>query len=445
MILSTGFVLAILIAINALYVAAEFAAVSVRRSRIRQHAENGSRPARMLLPYIEDSQRLDRYIACCQVGITISSLVLGAFGQATIALSLAPILAQWGDLGTAAAASTAALLVLIVLTFFQMILGELVPKSLALQYPTQVALYTVVPMKWSLWVLSWFIVVLNGSGHALLALLGAKSNGHRHIHSPDEIELLIAESKEGGYLRPHEHRRLRRALQLRVRPVRQMMVPRQDIAMVSADLPFDELVRQVQESPYTRLPVYRDSPENIIGIIHTKDVVMHSLEAKHEGIGKLIRPPLTVHESINGERLLALLRERRAHQAIVVDEYGGLVGLVSVQDLLSELMGEISDEFKADELRPEKLQDGRIRLPGRMRLDEAEPWTGVLWEGEFDTVAGKVIEALGRIPQPGAQAVIDGVAVEVERMQGRAIETVIATPIASADEDGDEGEDWDDE
>jgi len=212
LVLAATLIVAALIAVNAVYVAAEFAAVSVRRSRIQQLAADGNPLAQWLLPVIESPAQLDRYIAACQIGITLSSLVLGAYAQGTIAVWLQPLFTSWGGLQRVAAESTSAAVVLLILTVAQVIFAELVPKSLALQYPTQTALYTLIPMVPSLWVYRPFIKWLNGTGIMLLKMLGAPPQSHRHIHSPDEIELLIAESRDGGLLEPDEHRRLQRAL-----------------------------------------------------------------------------------------------------------------------------------------------------------------------------------------------------------------------------------------
>ena len=262
-----------LILVNAVYVAAEFAAVSVRQSRLRQMAEDGNPFARWLLPRLGTPAALDRYIAACQIGITISSLGLGAYAQSTLAVWLTPQLASLGGLQPLAAQSTAAAIVLLVLTAAQVIFGELVPKSLALQYPTPTALYTLPPMVASLWIYRPFIHWLNGSGLLLLRLLGAPQQAHRHIHSPDEIELLIAESRDGGLLEPDEHRRLQRALRLNLRQAKQLMVPRTRMAALEVETPLSEVIRVVAASPYSRLPVYRGSLDNIVGVLHTKDLV----------------------------------------------------------------------------------------------------------------------------------------------------------------------------
>lgn len=436
MTLSVLLVILFLIAMTALYVLAEFAAVSARRSRIRQLAEEGNASASNLLPVLEDARELDRYIAASQIGITISSLGLGAYGQATLAVWMAPLFEQWGGLQKVAAQSTSALVVLIGLTVLHMVLGELVPKSLALQYPTQSALYTVIPMRWSLKLFSWFISVLNGSGVAVLKLLGVPQTGHRHIHSPEEIELLIAESRDGGLLEPDEQLRLHRALRLGIRPARQLMIPATKMAAINIDTPVDEILEKVIKSPYTRLPVYRGSADNVIGMLHTKDLVTRYAERRDiASIEDMMRPITIISESLTADRLLTLLRERRSHQAIAVDEFGRVSGLVTLEDILAEVLGEVTDEFKAGQPRPERLPDGRIRLPGLMRLYEAEPWIGTQWHGESDTVGGRVVEAVGHLPNAGERLAIDGVDVEVEKITNRTVASVLVVPVSPAEDE----------
>jgi CBS domain containing-hemolysin-like protein len=433
MLLSTWAVIVVLVALTALYVAAEFAAVSVRRDKIRQKAEQGDARAIRLLPVLDDSRQLDRYIAGCQVGITLTSLVLGAFGQATLAVELRPLFERWGHLQAAAAQSTSTAVVLIALTTLQMVLSELVPKSLALQKPTQTALWTVRPMRWSLFLFSGFIKVLNGFALLILRMLGAPQAGHRHIHSPQEIDLLIAESRDGGLLEPNEHRRLRRALQLGVRSARHLMVPRGQMAAVDIDSRPGEVLRWVADTPFTRLPVYRAEIDNIVGTLHTKDLVLRYLEEGDRAtIESVMRPALIVHESVTADRLLNLMRERGNRQAIVADEFGGVSGLVTLTDVLTEVMGDVADEFQLREPTPERLQDGRVRLPGGLRLDEVESWIGVLWKGEADTVGGRVTEELGHVPEAGERVTIDGVEVEVENVVHRAVASVLASPRVAA-------------
>lgn len=426
-----------LIAVNALYVAAEFAAVSVRRSRIRQLADDGNLLARRLLPVLQDAAALDRYVAACQIGITLSSLVLGAYGQTNLARILTPLFAQWGGLQTAAAQSTAAVVVLIGLTILQVIFGELIPKSLALQYPSRTALFTVVPMRWSLALFSWSIAVLNGSGIVVLKWLRVPYGGHRHIHSPEEISLLIAESRDGGLLEEDEHQRLREALQLTTRTARALMIPRRQLMVVDIDTPLDEVLRLVGEGPFSRVPVYRGSPENIVGVIHAKELLLRAFAPGGVvSLAEVVRPAVLVPENITVDRLLVTLRERRSHLAIVIDEYGGLEGLVTLDDILGELLGDVGDEFRAHQPEPEALPDGRVRLPGRLNVDDLAPWTTVPWDGEATTVGGLVTERLGHIPVVGEQITVDGVLIEVERMERHAVASVLVTPAPPrADED----------
>jgi len=434
-VLIAAIIIATLVSINAIYVAAEFAAVSVRKSRVRQLAEDGSSSARQLLPVVEEPARLDRYIAACQIGITLSSLLLGAYGQATLPGRISPAFEGLGGLEDAAALSVSAVVVLVGLTSVQVILGELVPKSLALQFPTQTAVYTVLPMRWSLVAFSWFIRVLNGSGLLVLKLLRAPSTGHGHVHSPEEIDLLMVQSRDGGLLEPDEQRRLRRALRLSRQRAHQLMIPRTEMVAINAELPIETIVQTAIGSPYTRLPVYVESRDNIIGIIHTKDLALRLLENREGGpLQEILRPVVTVPDTVTADRLITTMREQGAKQAIVVDEFGGVAGLVTVEDVLAEVLGDFSDEFKRVYVEPERLADGRVRLPGQMRIDDAEPWLGVLWDAEADTVGGHVTAMLGRLPEPGEQLTIDGVEVEVERIVRHAVSSILVRPVLEAGE-----------
>ena len=417
-------ILIILIGINAMYVAAEFAAVSVRRSRIQQHAESGNRLAVRFYGYVKDSEKLDRYVATCQIGITLSSLIVGAYGQTKLSPMLVPLFADLGGMQQVAAESTSALVILLGLTAAQMVLGELVPKSLALQNPTPVALYTVIPMQWSIRLLSWFIKVLNGSGLAILRVMGVQPTGHVHIHTPDEIEYLIAESREGGLLDESEHARLREALRLGVATVNEVMAPRPDIIGIRRVASPEELLRLAMESPYSRFPVYGDTLDEILGYYHVQDIARDLLAGASE------LPPLrelmVIPESTSLEQALERLRDERQHIALVVDEYGGTAGLISIGDILEDIFGGLADEFKPARPEPEWLPDGRVRLPGQMRLSEAADLLDADWEGDAVTVGGFVMERLDHVPSAGDEGVIAGIAVTVERMAGRRVESVLA-------------------
>jgi magnesium and cobalt exporter, CNNM family len=327
-----------LIVANALYVAAEFGAVGVRRNRVRRLSDDGHFLARRLLPFVEDPVALDRYVGASQVGITASSLMLGAFAQATLSPPLAPILASTFSIDPDAATSAAAIVVLILLTALQVVVGELVPKGLALQYPTETALATVLPMQASLRVFRPVIAMLNGAATVLLRLLGSRVKSHRHLHSPEEIELLIAESRDGGLLEADEHRRLRRALRLSRRLARDLMVPRERLSMLSADTTWDVAVATVAASPFSRLPIYRGSPDRVVGTVRAKDLVERYVAEGPVPLERLIRPIAQISETLPADRIVNLLRERRAHQAVVTDDQGRAVGLITISDVLNELL-----------------------------------------------------------------------------------------------------------
>jgi putative hemolysin len=430
-------VIIVLVLINTLYVAAEFSAVSVRRSRLEELARNGSRAARLLATIIRDPAALDRYVAACQIGITLSSLVLGAYGQATVAEPLAPRLSAATGLDAATAESVSVIGVLIALTVLQVIVGELVPKSIALQYPTKTALVTTLPMRASLWLLRWFIAVLNGSGVKILRWMGMAPEGsHRHIHSPEELELLIAESRDGGLLEPQEHQRLHQALRLALRSAGQLMVPRAAVVGLDLQWPSARILDAVIASPYTRLPVYDGSIDRTLGVVHVRDVATTFARSRNlDSLRRRIRPLPAVPESMSADQVLRTLRESRSHQALVVDEYGAVAGLITLQDVVAELLGEVRDEFQAGVEAIQTLPDGRLRLSGQLSLADAPEWLGRRWRSEAHTVAGHVIRAVKRLPQQGERLNVGGVEIEIERLEGRVPATLIVTPIAEPEVD----------
>jgi putative hemolysin len=351
-VLTALLIVTFLVAVTALYVAAEFAAVSVRRSRIRQLAEDGHTTAQRLLPILEDAGELDRYIAACQVGITLGSLILGAYGQIAFGPTLAGLLQERAGLDAVGAASAAAIVILLVLTVGTMVAGELAPKSLALEYPTQMALYTYWPMRWSLWLLGPFIWFLNGSGTLILRLLGSAHGAHRHVHSPEEIELLIAESHDGGLLEPDELRRLQRALRFSLRTAEQLMTTRDRMQAIDVATPVDQVLALALDSSQADVPVYSGTLDTVVGFLNTKRLLVRHVEGRPvRSLRELLQPALTVDQGTTGDRLLAELRKRRTHHAIVLDDNQRVVGMVTLDDILSSLLGPTPDEFTQSTLR----------------------------------------------------------------------------------------------
>ena len=352
--LVAALVIFFLILLTGLYVAAEFAAVGARRSRLRRLAEDGNALAARILPVVEDAHELDRYIAVSQVGITLSSLILGAYGQATLAPALAPLLQSVAGLDADAAESTAAAIVLLTLTVLAMIVGELVPKSLALQDPTRMAIYTVLPMQWSLRLFSWAIVVLNGSGALLLRLLRVPSTGHRHVHSPEEIELLIAESRDGGLLEPRgtgapapgaatrpAHRQPADGAARTARGDRHQHADRRGARRSSP--PARSAACRCIAATWTTSPACCTSRTSSPSSSRARTAARWRRCSGRSSACATTCPPIGCWRSC---------ANAGSHQALVVDAVGRVIGLITLEDVVAELLGGVADEFKTARRRP---------------------------------------------------------------------------------------------
>lgn len=429
----------LLMVVNGLCVAAEYSIVSARRSRIRAAAEAGGRLAQGLLPVLEQPPLKDRYISGCQLGITVTSLALGALAEGELASALLGWFGnRFGD-GTAAgvaAHSAAVSAVLLVLSFVQVAFAEVLPKALALQHPNPVALATAPVVRFWLAVLRWPIALFTTSANLLLYVfrLPRPDQAHGHAYTPNEIQLLIDESGREGVLAASTSVRLQHALELQERPVRRLMVPRKNVFAVDIDKPVAEVVQAIMSSDFTRVPVYHGTIDEIVGAIHTKDLALRHVErGEVTSLDGLTRPVLYVPESTSAERLLADMRSKGVAQAIVLDEFGGMVGLVTLEDLLTDIVGSVR---RRAGLVPaiDRLPDGRLRIPGGMRLDQAARALGVDWEGYANTLGGFVIEHLGRVPQRGERVTIDGCELEVEGVQ-RNLVSALRVRLPSADYD----------
>lgn len=420
-------IVALLVFVNALYVAAEFSTVSSRRTRIIQLAEDGNPLARALRPIVENTKTLDTYVAACQVGITLSSLILGAYGQRTIAVALAPLLETWGNLAQPAALSISVTFVLVLLTTLQVILGELFPKSVAILYPEKLALATVVPMKWSLIIFRPFIWLLNGSGNLVLRLLKVdQAHGHAHLHSPQEIELLVSESHEGGLLHEHEQQLLRNAFRLRELVARQVMVPRTRMVTGSINSTVDNLIDIACQAGFSRIPLYDSGIDDIVGFVHIKDLFRLRLQ-NQQNPKEALREIIYVPETLPIVEVWLRLNNNRQYIAIVFDEYGGVAGLITFEDLIEEIFGEFQDEFDDELPLISSDKDGRIHLRGDLLVTDVNEYLALdLPDDEADTLGGLVFSQSGRLPAVGDEVIVgtSNITVRVEAMEERSITEV---------------------
>jgi putative hemolysin len=445
-------IVALLIFINALYVAGEFASVSARKTRIMQLAEGGNRLAQTVLPVLQDRHKLDNYIAASQVGITLSSIVLGIYGEQQIAPRIAPWIARLPLIGqasavepvvtTAAAAGISSTLVLLFLTTLQVVLGELVPKSIALQYPERLALLTALPMKWSAdYLLKPLIALLNGSGALILRLLGASSDeGHTHVHSPEEIVILVKESYRGGLIDADERQFLQNVFRSSQTHAGEIAVPRTRMVTAPIDDPVEDVLRLAAESAFTRIPLYEEDIDQIIGFVHLRDLFALFRTEPSASLRRILRPVPFVPESLPVAAVWEQLNETQSYLAIVFDEYGGTSGLVTREDLIEELFGELQDEFDQERDLIVPIGEGRIVVRGDVLVANLNDLLEIDLPHEATrTIGGLVMDSLGRLPKVGDEIKYEDIAIRVEAVSHRSVTAVcISLPSSAPDENSEE-------
>jgi len=429
-------IITLLIVINGFYVAAEFSTVSAQRSRLAQMADGGDAGAQRMLTVVEDPHKLDAYIAACQLGITLSSLILGFYGKSSIAAYIQPYLLQLGESAQLVAQSISAGAILILLTILQVVLGELMPKNVGLQFPERVAVYTVRPMEWSLFVFQPLIRIFNGSGQFILRLMGsAPVAEHAHIHSPEEIMFMLEESSAGGVMDDEERRLLVNTLQLRHTPARKAMIPRNRMIAASIERSGPELFKLLADSPYSRLPLYEDTIDQIIGVVHLKDLMLlyyatqtpaqNDAQAQPSNVRALLHKVQFVPDSMLIEDVMALLQNTHINVAIVIDEYGGTAGMITFEDLIEEIIGEFQDEFDAENPAISLQDNQRMLVRGEVLIEDLNELLGLyLPTADVDTIGGLVTSALGRIPTIGEEVMINENTLRIEAMDQNSVMAV---------------------
>lgn len=383
----------VMVGFNALYVAAEFATVGSRRSRVQETAEAGSGPARGLLTILRDPKRLDNYVAACQIGITLSSLVAGAYGQA----QLVPLFEErFGS----ASGTIAVVVVLLFITSLQVVLGELLPKTVALRYPETLAIATLTPMRISQWLLRPLVAVFNGSAFAIMRRLGLHiDHSHSHVHSPTELAGLYRDSAAGGLIDSDEREMLTGALSVTNRVVREIMTPRRRLVTIEATTPIADALAELSASPYSRFPV--TDGEEIVGLVTLRDLFLAGESGAAATVADVAAEPMVVGEVFEVPALMNAFAQRGIHAAIVVNEFGSISGLVTREDAIEEVFGEFYDEFD-DEPDPITLTGSTVSVRGDVLLtDLNERFDLVLPVDRADTVSGYVWHHLGRLPAVG--------------------------------------------
>lgn len=435
----------LLVAATGFFVAAEFALVSVRKTRIEQLVAQGHSGAARIKRATED---LQTYLAVAQVGITMTTLGLGAVSEPVLADLIVPplefILPRDFVEAFVSIHGIAIAMAFIIITILEIILGETVPKIYAIQRAEAILFFVIRPLNFFLFIFKPLVWVINTLGNAVLRLIGLRPDAeHSSVHSVEELEMLVVSSRKAGVLEEEEEAILRRVFDLGDLTARQVMLPRTEIDAIAKDATLQEVVDIIAESRHSRFPIYEGDLDNIIGVLYVKDVFLvltQQLASRDANrvpsrfsAKECMREILKVPETMDVNSLLAEMRQKRIHIAVVIDEYGGTAGIVTLEDLLEEIIGEVRDEFEGAEESADIVStpDGTL-INGLTPIDDVNERLGLKIESEADTVGGYVFELLGRKPELGDEVSVDGHSIRVERLDGLRIAQIRLTQGAKA-------------
>ncbi|MBX2997615.1 MAG: HlyC/CorC family transporter [Caldilineaceae bacterium] len=421
-------IISVLILLNGLFVAAEFSLIAAPPTRITQRAEAGSADARRVLSILRHPPAQNRYLATAQIGITVVSLGLGMYGEHAIAEWLLDPLEHYTTLAAPLAHTIATVVSVAILTYLHVVLGEMVAKSLALSHAETMALAVSLPMRILEWLLSPVIFVLNGLGNMITRLMGVPpAESHARLLSPQELEFIVEESYAGGLIEPAEQLFIENIFDLKERTVGQVMTPRTRIVGIAVDEDEATALDLVCETRHSRYPIYERSLDQIIGVLHVKDLARYRLKPDtpfdlHEFAR--LRPVPYVPDTVTIDAMLVRFRQERISLAIVVDEFGGTAGLLTLEDLVEEVVGEIQDEFDEETAPFEQLDTHTLRVQGSLLLDELNQHFDLdIDHPEVNTVGGLIMTELGRIPEAGDAVEVEGILFSVEEVEGMAVQT----------------------
>jgi putative hemolysin len=413
--MSTGLrivVIFLLVFANAIFVAAEYALVTARRSRLEERAERGGLGARTALRLMDDPVR---FISTVQVGITVSAILLGAIGEPLLSGLMEPPLST----------TVAFLIAFAILTYLSVVVGELVPKAVALQKAERLATALAIPLDWLARITHPLVWLLQTSANIVLRLLRVRpAPAGMVVYTREDIRHSVAAAEDVGELHSAEEEMLYKVFDFAAKEVSAVMVPRPEVVAISVDMPPEDALSTVVNSPFTRYPVFRDSLDEILGVLHVRDLfaAMHDFGIASVRLESIIRPAFVVPETKDLAALLADFRREKQHMAIVVDEYGAMEGIATLEDLIEEIVGEIEDEFDLPDTSIERVDDKRIRIDGTYTIDDFnEAFQTTLEPGDYHTMAGLVFGKLGRQPEVGDEVGVNGLRLKVLEVEGSRI------------------------
>jgi putative hemolysin len=427
-------IIAILILINGFFVAAEFSLVRVRRTRLEQLSEEGNRGARRVQHLVSQPAR---FLATIQLGLTFVGFLAATFAGASLVGGVRDSIQALFPTVAGQAEVIALLLITTVVSLFTIVFGELVPKALAFAYAERMAFFFAGPIDWLGRVLAPLVWLLTTLTQAITRVFGIADQQQERL-TAEELMIIVERGGEQGVIEAEEQQMIGAVLELGEQRVHEVMVPRIDITAVPEDAPLGTIIDTIISAGHSRIPVYKESIDNVTGILYAKDLIPVLAKGDKPELRAILRTPLFVPESISVDDLLHTLQRRKVHIAIVLDEYGGTAGMVTIEDLLEEIVGEIQDEYDVEEPMVEKISDTEARIDGRASIDDLTETFGVELDGEdreqYDTVGGLVYHEIGGVPEVGDTVDIEGLTLTVESTDGRRVGKVLVVKRPDDDE-----------
>ena len=418
------FIIAFLLFVNGFFVAAEFALVKVRKTRLEQLCNDGNSKAKTVLKLVDN---MNKMLAAAQLGVTIASIALGWVAEATIVQLITPII-KILPLGHMAAHAIAVPISFLLVTYFHVLLGEQLPKCLALKHTESLALMIATPMDMFIALFKPFVWILQVSGDGLLKLLHADNEDASLVHSTEELDMLVDASYNEGVLNETEAEMLHNMFKFSDLMAKQVMIPRTDMICVPEDISYDEINKLALENGYTRYPVYeKENIDKIIGFLHVKDLYAIAMTKEEYSVPSLLRPILLIPETMTLDNLMMEFKKTHIQIAVVVDEYGGTAGMITLEDVLEEIIGEVQDEFdEEDEVENiHEIDKNKYNANAMMRMDELAEYFGlsadILEEDDVETIGGLVVKQLGRIAEVGDTVSFKGLTFTVTEVDGARI------------------------
>ena len=418
------FITFLLILINGFFVAAEFALVKVRASQLDLKAQTGSSRAKLAKSLLE---KLDAYLSATQLGITLASLALGAVGEEVISSIVSQFFIRSGWVTSVITIHSISVpIALTLLTFFHVTLGEQIPKMIGIKYCLQAALFIAWPLRIFYFICSPFIWFLNKSSNFVLRIIGVKKTGEEDFHSEEELRLILTESEEGGAIKPSENELIQNVFDFDDRIVKQVMVPQNRVVALDVELGKNEIIKRVIEEGFSRLPIYLGDIDNVIGIIHSKDLLKALIDNKFRSLKEIMRPVHFIPESMKINELLRDFQKHHYQMAIVTNEFGSTAGLVTMEDIIEELVGEIQDEHDEETPNVEKKSDTEFVVNAQAAITDVNQTLPIVLpeNPQYETISGYINFIFGRIPAVNDKRKRDGYEITILKRNSKSVDLI---------------------